>query len=168
MMKIIPIFLAGLTACATVFAQNAPVLKPGDFAARFDIITTGAEPFQRVMLRPEVFRFSQSVQLSDIRVFNAGGEMLPFAIRRPNEHSASQEAAQRVDVYPVEASVYAAALGGGRLEIRQNAGGTTVVIEGGQLVAAQSEAETRVDAYLLDTRAIKLTFRSIFVTFDLI
>lgn len=153
-MKIIPFFLAGLMACATVFAQSSPVLNPGDFAACFDIITTGAEPFQRVMLRPEVFRYSQSAQLSDIRVFNAIGEMLPFAIRQPNEHSASQEAAQRVDVYPVEASVHAAALGGGRLEIRQNAGGTTVVIEG-QGAAVQPEAESRVDAYLLDTRAIK-------------
>jgi hypothetical protein len=153
-MKIIPFFLTSLMACAAAFAQSGPVFKPADFAARFDIITTSAEPFQRLPLRPEVFRYSQSAQLNDIRVFNAGGESLPFALRQPNERSAPQEAAQGVAVYPVQASVHAAALGGGRMEVRQNAGGTTVVIEGLD-AAAQPESETRVDAYLLDTRAIK-------------
>jgi len=153
-MKIIPFFLTSLMACAAAFAQTAPVFKPADFAACFDISTTSAEPFQRVPLGPEVFRYSQSAQLNDIRVFNAGGESLPFALRQPNERSAPQEAAQSVAVYPVQASVHAAALGGGRMEVRQNAGGTTVVIEGLD-AAAPSESEMRVDAYLLDTRAIK-------------
>ena len=154
MKKIIPFCLAGLMACATASAQSNPGLSPGDFSARFGITITGAEPFQRVMLLPEVFRYSQSAQLNDLRVFNADGEMLPFALRQPNERSAPQEDTLRVAVYPVEASVHAAALGGGRLEIRHNGAETSVVVEG-QGSAAQHETETRVAAYLLDTRAVK-------------
>jgi len=42
-MKIIPFFLTSLMACAAAFAQTAPVFKPADFAARFDISTTSAD-----------------------------------------------------------------------------------------------------------------------------
>ena len=153
-MKLIPFFLTSLMACTAALGQSDPLWKPGDFAARFEITTTSAEPFQRVPLGPEVFRYSQSAQLNDLRVFNAGGEALPFALRRPNERSASQETAQKVAAYPVAAAVHAAALGGGRMEIRQDATGISVVIEG-QDIAPRPAAQTRVDAYLLDTRAIK-------------
>ena len=154
-MKIFVFFLTSLLACVAVLGQSGPVRKnPGDFAARFEIVTASSESFQRVLLRPEVFRYSQSGQLSDLYVFNANGEVLPFALRQPNERSQSQEASQSVAVYPVEAAVHAAALVGGRLEVRQNAGETTVVIEG-QGAGARPGTETRVAAYLLDTRDIK-------------
>ena len=152
-MKRMLFILASLMVCTAALGQGEPLWKPADFAAHFEITTAGAEPFQRVPLGPEVFRYSQSAQLNDLRVFNAAGESLPFALRRPNERSASQEAAQRVAAYPVAAAVLAAALGGGRMEIRQDAGGTSVVIEG-QDSAPQTASQTRVDAYLLDTRAI--------------
>jgi hypothetical protein len=135
---------------------GAPAWKPGDFAARFEIGTAGREPFQRVPLAAEVYRYSRSPQLSDLRVFNAAGEPLPHALHQPNARGAPRESAQGVAVYPVNADVHAAARGGGRMEIRQEAAGTTVVVIAGREVdAAQPADGTRVEAYLLDARTVK-------------
>ncbi len=139
---------AVLFATAGLQAAEPPLEQ---FAASFDIQTTTAGPYFRVALPADVFRYSRTPDLADLRVFNAAGEQLPFALYAPSA-AQPEESAVTLPVLPIETAVQQAAVAGGRLEIRQRGGATTVVIEGDS--KAQSES-ARVAAYLLDARDVE-------------
>ncbi len=144
--------LHALIALALALPALAAEPKPEDFAARFELATQGAGPHFRVPLTADVIRFSQSPDLADLRVFNAAGEALPFALTAPPSAETPRETPLPLPVYPIEARVQQAVGAGGRMEIRQRGGATTVIVEGDR---APARTRDRVAAYLLDTRSVK-------------
>lgn len=126
--------------------------RPDEFAVRFDLATHGDGPFFRVALTADVVRHSQSPELADLRVYNAAGELVPFALTAPlaDEPRTTPVA---LAVYPVTARVLAAAAAGGRLAIRSHGTSTTVIIDGAS--EASSAPVDRVAAYLLDARGVR-------------
>lgn len=134
---------------AVAFAAADPRVE--DFAARFEITAAADGPYLRLPLTAGVLRYSRTADLADVRVFNSAGELLPFALHVPGAER-PEESAAALAVYPIEASVQQASIAGGRLEIRQRGGATTVVIEGGR---AANAPQAKVAAYLLDAREIK-------------
>lgn len=141
--------LTGLVCVAAVVAAADP--RPEEFAARFEIAAPANGPYFRVPLTTDVLRYSRSADLADVRVYNGAGELLPFAMVVPGAEKA-EESAVSLPVYPIEATVLQAAAAGGRLEIRQGGGSTTVVIEGERKASA---VPAPVAAYLIDAREIK-------------
>ncbi|MDQ3398480.1 MAG: DUF3999 domain-containing protein [Deinococcota bacterium] len=63
---------------ALAAAQEA--LSPHDFARGATVEPAGDAPLQGVLLPADVYRFSRYEDLHDVRVFNAGGEVLPHAV----------------------------------------------------------------------------------------
>ena len=126
--------------------------RPDEFAARFDLATQGDGPFFRVALTADVVRHSQSPELADLRVYNAAGEPVPFALTAPlaDELRTTPVA---LAVYPVTARVLAAAAAGGRMAIRSQGTSTTVIIDGAS--EANAAPVDRVAAYLLDARGVR-------------
>jgi hypothetical protein len=135
--------------CSAAFAAEP---RPGDFTVRFDLVTGGEGPFFRVALTADVVRYSRSPALADLRVYNAAGEPVPFALSSPPAEE-PPNAPVPLAVYPVAARVHAAAAAGGRLAIRSEGTATTVIIDGGSEPGAAPV--DRVAAYLLDARAVK-------------
>jgi hypothetical protein len=139
-------------AAVLFLARPAVAADPalGEFAARFEVSAQANGPYFRVPLSADVYRYSRSADLADLRLFNGAGERLPFAL-----HAAvADEAAERavaLPVFPIEEGVQRAAAAGARMEIRQLGGATTVVIEGGPATASPA----RIGAYLLDARQVK-------------
>lgn len=135
--------------CSAAFAAEP---LPDDFAARFELATRGDGPFFRVALTADVLRYSRSPDLADLRVYNASGEPVPFALSAPPADEPPTTPVP-LTAYPVAARVLAAAAAGGRLAIRSEGTATTVIIDGGS--EAGAAPVDRVAAYLLDARAVK-------------
>lgn len=121
------------------------------FTVRAEVTAPAAAPFARVRVPAELFRYAQSPDLSDLRVFNAAGESLPFALTAAADQTPA-ETATPLAVYPIHETEHRAALAGSRMEIRQHGGVTAVVVDG---KLAAPTAATRVAAYLIDARQIK-------------
>jgi hypothetical protein len=140
-------------AAGSGHAANAP--RPDEFAARFELTLPADGPLYRATLPAEAFRYARSANLTDLQVFNGNGEALPFALFEPAQPK-PQETARPVTVFPIRATVHRAALAGGRMEIRQGAAGTTVVVvDGGAKKTDAASAEDRIAAYLIDARDVK-------------
>jgi hypothetical protein len=144
--------LPALIALALAQPALAAEPKSEDFAARFELATQGAGPHFRAALTADVIRYSQSPDLSDLRVFNAAADALPFALTASPSAEPPRETPVPLPVYPIEARVHRSAGAGGRMEIRQRGGATTVIVEGDR---APARAGDRVAAYLLDARGVK-------------
>jgi hypothetical protein len=71
-----------LAVASTVAGAADPT--PQDFAYGQSIITTEAATGYRVALPLEVYRTAVRADLGDLRIFNAGGEIVPYALRRPH------------------------------------------------------------------------------------
>ncbi len=140
--------LATFMPLATKAAAADP--RPEAFAARFEIVATTSGPYFRLPLSSDVARYSRTADLADLRVYNAAGELLPFALLIPGAEKPA-ESATALPVYPIESGVLQASIAGSRLEIRQRGGATTVVIEGDRKA---DPAAARVAAYLLDAREV--------------
>lgn len=141
-------WLIGCLCSAALAAEP----RRDEFAARFDLATHGDGPFFRVALTADVVRHSQSAGLADLRVYNAAGELVPFALTAPlaDEPRTTPVA---LAVYPVTARVLAAAAAGGRLAIRSHGTSTTVIIDGTS--EASSAPVDRIAAYVLDARGVR-------------
>src|ERR1700722_18126385 len=62
----------------------AAELSPSDFASGMPVVTSAEAAAYRVALPLAVYQGSAHESLADIRVFNAGGEVVPYAISRPS------------------------------------------------------------------------------------
>lgn len=137
-----------LFACAAAVEAADP--KPAEFAARIDITVPAGGPYFRVPLTADVYRYSRSTDLADLRLFNGAGELLPFSLHAADADR-PEESTVALTAYPIEATVHQAATAGGRMVIRQVGAATTVTIDGAQDPAPSA----RVAAYLLDARGVK-------------
>jgi hypothetical protein len=148
MKHVLPVALAALLVSAPMRAAEPTV---GQFAVRIHVTAPAGATFVRVRVPADVFRHTHSPNLADLRVFNAAGESLPFALTRPQAEKPAEDAIA-VAVYPIRETEHRAALAGSRMEIRQQGGVTAVVVDG---KLAAPAATSRVAAYLIDTREIK-------------
>ena len=71
-------------ALAAVTAVHAAEVAPSDFAFGMKVAGSGEAAGYRVSLPLAVYQQVVHANLSDLRVFNARGEVVPFAIERPS------------------------------------------------------------------------------------
>ena len=71
------------TCCAVVAVAAAqPAPTPQQFAWHQSIETTSGEAIQRFALSAETYAGAARPDLGDLRIFNAAGEVLPYALVR--------------------------------------------------------------------------------------
>src|SRR4051794_38264273 len=75
--------------------------SPSDFAYRMQVNSTGDSAAYRVALPLAVYQKVVHPDLADLRVFNAAGEQVPFAIERPAAGTVSN-AATALSVFPLK------------------------------------------------------------------
>ncbi|HLZ96365.1 MAG TPA: DUF3999 family protein [Steroidobacteraceae bacterium] len=84
-------------------------LRPQDFAYGMTVSTTEEAPAYRVSLPLVVYQQAVHEDLGDLRIFNARGDSLPYAIRRPDPAVIAAGAPRALPLFPLHGDPQAAA-----------------------------------------------------------
>lgn len=134
--------VATLPARATGFRQT-------DYAYAATLDITGAGPVYTASLPLEVYRSVAHADLTDICVVNASGEVVPFAIRRPEATRAQNPRPVKLPLFPLLGNS-AGSVAALRLRLRD--GATAIDIERPGTAAA---GPAHPSSYLIDARATR-------------
>ncbi|MHB1122038.1 MAG: DUF3999 family protein [Ramlibacter sp.] len=144
--------LGVLLACAG--AACAESVRPGDFTWRAPLQAPAGAALVRAELPAQALLHGQTDDLRDLRVFNAAGEAVPFALLAPPAPGAASPRARTATAaaLPLYAAVDQARPAQGSTEVRiaDGAGRRSVWVrmDGSDLPGAP-----RLDSVLIDTRA---------------
>ncbi|HZF17026.1 MAG TPA: DUF3999 domain-containing protein [Steroidobacteraceae bacterium] len=130
-----------------VGAASAAESSPQDFAYAQRIVVTETAAGYRLALPIEVYQRAVRADLGDLRVFNARGEVVPYALRRPRLDAVRKFPAERLPLFPIT-SLSPASLDAVRVTIESGRGALNVEAHG-----AGKDAPGNV-SYILDTRAV--------------
>ena len=133
-----------LLAAAVSGSALAADLKPTDFAYGLLVETAGEDPGYRVPLPVAVYQTAVRADLGDLRVFNSQGEVVPYALERPDAGTSVRQAVPLPLFHLKDTS--AAALDAVRITVESGKSAVNVQTPGSASVAAAS--------YLLDARAL--------------
>src|SRR5882724_7882520 len=141
-----------LSACALVIgASLALAADPdgsslNDFAYRMQVSGAADSAAYRVALPLALYQKIVHADLSDLRVFNGGGEQVPFAIERPVSGTVSN-AATALPLFPLQDDS-SATLDAVRVTIESGRGAINVQTGG------QPPPTGRINTYLVDGRSL--------------
>jgi hypothetical protein len=140
----------------------APVLavgaeQPQDFAFGLPVEVDGSEALYEVEIPASVYQGTTRADLGDLRVFNADGEPVPFALepRPPQRAQTPQPVA--VQYFPLYGE-QPADLEGLRLKVEKSGTGTVVSVKSD---GGRSVAKRRLLAYLVDVSALKQPYEAL-------
>lgn len=141
--------IAFLILIAHAVAVHAVELAPQDFAYAMQLETPDKAAVYRVSLPIEVYRNAVRGDLGDLRVFNARGEVVPYALKRPPGAATQRQPERQLRLFPLKDDSPAAL------------DAVRVTIESGKAavnVQTQSTAAARqaVLSYLVDGRALEV------------
>ncbi|HMD73443.1 MAG TPA: DUF3999 domain-containing protein [Steroidobacteraceae bacterium] len=130
-------------------ALSFAALTPQDFAFGSEVATPGESSAYRVPLPLAVYQGCVAEDLGDIRVFNASGELVPYALARPSAEQTVHRQSVALALFPLHGDVRAAtdAL---RVTIDSPAGAVRLHAEG------VVPTHAGVTQYILDGRAVKM------------
>jgi hypothetical protein len=97
----VPVMLRAIPTSAT---EEPPPFTLGDFAIGRKLIAEESTPLQFVFLDFDVYRRSVEPRLEDLRVFDALGEPVPYAIRRRLPEEASISPSLPVPIFRLDPS----------------------------------------------------------------
>ncbi len=109
-------------------AAGAHAERPSDYAAGVPLTPAGSGPFQRVAVPAAAYEGTVRPDLADLRIFNADGEVVPFAwIPRP---AATRERPSAVSLaqFPLYLDRDQRDVSGISLSVTRNASGTAIDI----------------------------------------
>lgn len=135
--------VATLPARAAAFRQT-------DYAYSATLQVTGTGPAYAASLPLEVYRSVTHADLTDICVVNASGEVVPFAVRRPEATRSRNPEPVRLRLFPILGSSEGSAEAL-RLRLRLREGETAVDIERPKAAAGPDHPAS----YLVDARALQ-------------
>lgn len=147
------IFLLLAMGSVAAAAASAAALAPQDFAYGMPVIAGELATAYRLTLPPDVYRASVDADLGDLRVFNARGETVPYAIVRHGEPSAAA-AAQSLPLFALRGDARAAANG---LKLTLDSGDGTVQLQTPSRVSGPGP----VVEYILDARRMEPAIASL-------
>jgi hypothetical protein len=162
--------LAGvLTAAATGMAgavAAAEAVNPAEFAWRGNLVLPAGASLARVDLPVEALLRLQSSAAQDVRVFNAAGEVVPFAVLRKSDVVRATPVVQTraYAAHPLFTSSTSGKPAGGAVEVRVDASGNGtsawVRWDGNAGKSLPADAQP-LQAALFDTRAEKQTLAAL-------
>lgn len=144
----------GVLVFACAGAARAESLRPGDFTWRAPLQAPAGAALVRTELPPQALLHVQTGDLRDLRVFNAAGEAVPFALLAPPAAGAPPPRVRTATAaaLPLYGAADRARPAPGSTEVRiaDGAGQRSVWVrmDGGELPGAP-----RLDSVLVDTRA---------------
>ncbi len=136
---------------AALFAASAHAERPADYA--FGVALTPGAPaaFQRVALPAAVYEGVAHRDLSDLRVFNADGELVPFALVPRRAVPRERPPPVPLPMFPLHVDRYRQNATGLALSVTRNAAGTTVSVNAADGEPAPGKV---LGGYVLDTSAL--------------
>lgn len=150
--------LAGVTVAAMLPAKAA-AFRQTDYAYSATLQVEGAGPAYAAVLPLEVYRSVTQADLTDICVVNASGEVVPFAIRRPEATRPRNPQPVKLRLFPIPGPTEGA---GEALHLRVRQGETDVDIERPNAAAGPDHPSS----YLVDARALQQPIAEIQVGWD--
>jgi hypothetical protein len=131
--------------------------QPQDFAFGLPVEVDGSEALYEVDIPASVYQGVTRADLGDLRVFNADGEPVPFALepRPPQRAQTPQPVA--VQYFPLYGD-QAADLEGLRLRVEKSGAGTVVSVKSD---AGKPAAKRPLLAYLVDVSALKQPYEAL-------
>jgi len=146
-----------LAASASAAATDAP----GDYAWRWPLAASVA-PLQRVVLPPAIYDGAAHPDLRDLRVFNAAGEIVPYAFVAPAVPAAAPVRVA-LPLFPLRVDRATASLDDVTLRVRRAAAGTTIEVASPQ---PRGAADTRLAGYVLDASVLDAPASALVVVAD--
>ncbi len=146
-----------LRACHTAGAallagavQAQPAVTPDQFAWHQPIETTSAEAIQRFALGADTYAGTARADLGDLRIFNAAGEVVPYALVRREAQSETLTRSTALRFFPVYAH------DGGtsenvEIDVKRHANGSLVAVR----TTPEKAAVTRLAGYVIDTSGLQ-------------
>ena len=136
---------------AALFVTSAHAERPADYA--FGVALTPGAPaaFQRVALPAAVYEGVAHRDLSDLRVFNADGEVVPFALVPRRAVPRERPSPVPLPMFPLHVDRYRQNATGLALSVTRNAAGTTVSVNAADGEPAPGKV---LGGYVLDTSAL--------------
>jgi len=149
-----PLFLVAL------FAASAHAERPADFAYGVPLAPGGPAAFHRVALPAVVHEGAIRRDLADLRVFNADGELVPFAFVPRRDVPRERPPAVALPMFPLHVDRDRRNVAGLALTVTRNAAGTTVSVNSADGEPAPGKV---LGGYVLDASAqdeplVALTF----------
>ncbi|MBI3716761.1 MAG: DUF3999 domain-containing protein [Betaproteobacteria bacterium] len=152
-------WLALCWALCSTLAVAAEEERIEQFAGRLPLSGTGSEGIYRMAVPLAVYRGVAFADLRDLRVINAAGERVPFALYGPPRSDTEQRSLTRLPMFPLYETPSAPnALGGVDLQIRQQADGTLLTLHSGGVA---KPAAGRLKSYVLDASKLGLPMRAL-------
>jgi hypothetical protein len=132
----------------------AAELSPQDFAYEVPIATPGSGAAYRLPIPLEIYRNVAHEDLSDVRVFNARGEVVPYEIETPAPRPVARTPGQSLPLFPLRGEARVV-LDGLRISVQSQ--GTAV-----NVLAGQGTTEPpAVTSYVIDARDLSLSLSAL-------
>ena len=144
-------WLGALGLCLALAAQAQAQDQPGDFATQVPLTLSGDGPWYRLELPLAVQMLARHSDLADVRVFNAAGEPMAYAVAREPAQTHEQRNLHEVKWFPLYSAADAAEAKPS-VRVQSNASGTLVQVEPSTELEAGEEV---LRGWLLDTSAVK-------------
>ncbi|NRR34093.1 DUF3999 family protein [Oxalobacteraceae bacterium] len=148
------LLLASLMAATGSAAAPVPSDTPHDYAYSIVVNTRASQGVTQLRLPKEVYLHAQSPQLHDLRVFDAGGNALPFALQLPQASAQTSHTSRPLRIFPLmggsganpasQLDVEVSTSGDGRLN--------SVRLRGEAASGASTARAERLSGLLLDLR----------------
>jgi hypothetical protein len=148
--------LAAMSAALPAYAE-----APGDFAFGAPVETSGREALLRLELTPPVYEGVLRPDLSDLRVFNAAGEVVPHAFLPRMEDATAPPQALRVPLFPLRGAA-AAGVEGLDVRVDQTGGRTRVTVRGRD----GGSRDVALLGYLADLTALERPLQALLPVFS--
>ena len=132
-------------------AAAAHAEAPSDFAYGIPLAPDGRSPFARVALPAAVYEGAVRPGLGDVRVFNAEGAVVPFALVAPAPSTREKKPPVPLAMFPLRAGPDVKDLAGLALSVTQTAAGTAITVSTKDGQPVQGE---RLIGYVLDASAV--------------
>jgi hypothetical protein len=136
-------------ASAEPLPMHAPT--PDEFALRLPLAVSGDNGVVQLQLPLTVYQHSRSPELADLRVYNSVGQLLPYALYRPNYRTRTQSRESGTRLFPIyQSAQLPASTGDLQLELRTGPDGAVVSVSSKGAVAASGE---KLSALIIDLGA---------------
>jgi hypothetical protein len=147
-----------LALLGSVRALSADVVRQ-DFGYGMTLNTDGHAALYQVPFPLVLYQHTARPDLSDIRVVNGNGEMVPYALRRAAGDQRAHGTAKALRLFPLRGN---SAEPSEALKLRLEEGGASVEIER----PAVGATEAPVTAYLLDAREVSGAMSALDISWD--
>lgn len=152
-MSVLIAFLLAIASGAVTAAE-----RPADFAYGMPLAVSGDEALYEVTLPPAVYRGVVRADVSDLRVFNAAGEVVPHALRPRKTGRVEAGESQALTLFPLKAPADAS-IDGLSISVRRGPDGASSVNVNS--TGAATTGEPRTIGYLIDLSAFDRALRAL-------